>query len=71
MCYKKKWFIINNIYLGCGVPNRDAKLIGGEYLRSYEFPWLALIHIKNQTVVGSLINNRYILTAATPLIGYL
>lgn len=61
------FFIIIN--LECGVPNRNARLIGGEYLRSYEFPWLTLIYAKNETIVGSLISDRYILTAATPLIG--
>lgn len=52
------------------MPNREARIIGGEYLRTHEFPWLALIHFNNQTIVGSLINDRYVLTSASSLIGY-
>lgn len=55
---------------GCGVPNRNARLIGGEYLRSYEFPWLVLIRAKNESIVGSLISDRYVLTTAAPLAGF-
>lgn len=54
----------------CGVPNREARLLGGEYLRGYEFPWLALIQIKGvSTIPGTLINDRYVITAASTLLG--
>ncbi|XP_018306523.1 ovochymase-2 [Mycetomoellerius zeteki] len=55
----------------CGRPNRKAaRLLGGEYTESHEFPWLANIHIKSKLLVsGVLINDRYVLTAASQLIG--
>ncbi|XP_018347579.1 PREDICTED: vitamin K-dependent protein C-like [Trachymyrmex septentrionalis] len=55
----------------CGRPNRKtARLLGGEHTESHEFPWLANIHIKSKLLVsGVLINDRYILTAASQLIG--
>ncbi|KAG7211726.1 hypothetical protein KM043_010972 [Ampulex compressa] len=54
----------------CGRPNRSgARLLGGEYTDSHEFPWLANIHVKSQLLVsGVLINDRYVLTAASQLI---
>ncbi|KYQ53177.1 Ovochymase-2, partial [Trachymyrmex zeteki] len=58
-------------YPVCGRPNRKAaRLLGGEYTESHEFPWLANIHIKSKLLVsGVLINDRYVLTAASQLIG--
>ncbi|KYN35464.1 Transmembrane protease serine 9, partial [Trachymyrmex septentrionalis] len=58
-------------YPVCGRPNRKtARLLGGEHTESHEFPWLANIHIKSKLLVsGVLINDRYILTAASQLIG--
>jgi len=55
----------------CGRPNRKvARLLGGEYTESHEFPWLANIHVKSQLLVsGVLINDRYVITAASQLVG--
>ncbi|XP_001606281.2 trypsin-1-like [Nasonia vitripennis] len=55
----------------CGKSNRGgARFLGGEYTDTHEFPWLANIHVKNSVLVtGILINDRYVLTAASPLIG--
>lgn len=62
--------------LECGVPNREAKFLGGDFLRGYEFPWIASIHTfeggdltKIKTIPGTLINNKYVITGASPLIG--
>lgn len=55
---------------GCGIPNREARLLGGEYLRGYEFPWLGLVHLKGvASIPGTLINDRYVITSAAPLLG--
>jgi len=67
-------YSIKNIFytsVVCGRPNRKAaRLLGGEHTESHEFPWLANIHIKSKLLVsGVLINDRYILTAASQLIG--
>ncbi|XP_025986342.1 vitamin K-dependent protein C [Solenopsis invicta] len=55
----------------CGRSNRNAaRLVGGEYTESHEFPWLANIHVRSKFLVsGVLINDRYVLTAASQLIG--
>ncbi|CAH2012041.1 unnamed protein product [Acanthoscelides obtectus] len=59
-------------HTGCGVPNREAKLIGGEFMRVHEFPWAALIQIQGEherAVPATLINDRYVITSASNLLG--
>lgn len=55
----------------CGRTNRKAaRLLGGENTESHEFPWLANIHTSSGLLVsGVLINDRYIMTAASELVG--
>ncbi|XP_014295835.1 phenoloxidase-activating factor 1-like [Microplitis demolitor] len=55
----------------CGRSNRNtARFLGGETTYSHEFPWLVNVHIKSKTQVsGALINDRYIITAASQLLG--
>ncbi|XP_043280113.1 phenoloxidase-activating factor 3-like [Venturia canescens] len=55
----------------CGKSNRNyARLLGGEDTQSHEFPWLTNVHVKsNKLVSGILINDRYVLTAASQLVG--
>lgn len=57
----------------CGISNREARLLGGEELRTHEFPWMSAIQIENKKiqVPATLINNRYVITAASNLIGYI
>ncbi|KAF5295124.1 hypothetical protein FQA39_LY13275 [Lamprigera yunnana] len=63
-------FLFGNCKCKCGLPNRQARLIGGEYLRNYEFPWLAILQIKEKySVFGTLINNKYVITGASALAG--
>lgn len=55
----------------CGRSNRKAtRLLGGEYTESHEFPWLANIHVKSNLISGVLINDRYVMTAASEIIGF-
>ncbi|KAG5896146.1 hypothetical protein JTB14_015849 [Gonioctena quinquepunctata] len=54
----------------CGIPNREARLVGGEYLRGHEFPWASLIQLPgNSSFPATLINDRYLLTSANVVIG--
>nr|CAH7752889.1 unnamed protein product [Callosobruchus chinensis] len=56
----------------CGVPNREARLTGGEFMRVHEFPWAALVQIQgneDRVVPATLINDRYVLTTASNLLG--
>lgn len=47
---------------------RNARLLGGTDLAPFEFPWLVQVQTYGlATVPGTLINDRYVLTAATPL----
>ncbi|CAD6233796.1 GSCOCT00014108001.2-RA-CDS [Cotesia congregata] len=55
----------------CGRSNRNsARFLGGETTYSHEFPWLVNVHVKSENQVsGALINDRYIITAASQLEG--
>ncbi|KAH0945323.1 hypothetical protein HN011_012520 [Eciton burchellii] len=54
----------------CGRPNRKAaRLLGGENTESHEFPWLVNIHVKSKLLSGVLINDRYVMTAASQIVG--
>ncbi|XP_015606006.1 phenoloxidase-activating factor 3 [Cephus cinctus] len=55
----------------CGRPNRGgARLLGGEFTDTHEFPWLTNVHVKSTLLVsGVLINDRYVLTSASQLVG--
>lgn len=54
----------------CGVQTAESKIVGGNLTDLDEFPWMALLEYKNVLdevevkCSGTLINRRYILTAA-------
>lgn len=55
----------------CGIQSEDARIIGGQITEIGEFPWMALLRYRNLNgsdagfrCGGTLINNRYVLTAA-------
>ncbi|XP_023310641.1 vitamin K-dependent protein C-like [Anoplophora glabripennis] len=54
----------------CGIPNREARLLGGEYLRGHELPWAGLIQVKDgRSMPATLINDRFVVTSATNVLG--
>ncbi|XP_069702857.1 chymotrypsin A-like [Periplaneta americana] len=55
----------------CGRPNRlVTRLENGEFAQAHEFPWLAAIILNGTRLAsGALINDRYVLTAFSPLAG--
>lgn len=60
----------------CGIQSEETRIIGGETTEIGEFPWMALLRYKNLDGTdagfqcgGTLINNRYVLTAAHCLRG--
>jgi len=69
--YMKNISFIFYTSIVCGRSNRNAaRLLGGEHTKSHEFPWLANIHVKSELLIsGVLINDRYVLTAASQLVG--
>jgi V8-like Glu-specific endopeptidase len=51
----------------CGLQNKDDRIVGGEDAKKKEFPWQVAIVMpgtRQPMCGGSVINNRYILTAA-------
>lgn len=47
---------------------RNSRLLGGTDLAPFEFPWLVNIRVKTiGSVPGTLINDRYVLTAAVAM----
>lgn len=60
----------------CGIQNEETRIIGGETTEIGEFPWMALLRYKKLDGTdagyqcgGTVITNRYILTAAHCLKG--
>lgn len=51
-------------YTECGIINEKRRIVGGKPTEVNEFPWLALIRRDKMIhCSGSIINDRYILTA--------
>ncbi|XP_063866687.1 trypsin-1-like [Scylla paramamosain] len=49
----------------CGLPNRRAKIVGGNFAEFNEYPWqVALLYKGHFYCGGTLISDRYVLTAA-------
>ncbi|XP_037084290.1 trypsin-1-like [Pollicipes pollicipes] len=49
----------------CGVPNRGTRVVGGRPSRINEYPWAVALTYRGRFYCGgSLINDRYVLTAA-------
>lgn len=53
------------------MPNRSPRLHAGTHeLRPFEFPWLGQLLVKGTTSVQvNLINDRYVMGSATPIVG--
>lgn len=51
----------------CGIPNRSSRIVGGEETEVYEYPWqVGLVCAGGTSTIcgGTLISDRYVLTAA-------
>lgn len=67
-------FIFSACKCKCGIPNRRPRVIGGEQIQMHEFPWSSIIHLTENSekqVAGTIINNKYVLTAASQILGVL
>lgn len=56
----------------CGIPNTSTRVIGGHETQVNEYPWIGLMLIGTNRVLcgSSLINDRYVLTAAHCIDGF-
>ncbi|KAM0734720.1 Trypsin-7 [Formica fusca] len=52
-------------YCSCGLRNEESRIVGGQTTSMNEFPWIARLSYLNKFYCGgTLINDRYVLTAA-------
>ncbi|XP_050426953.1 trypsin-1-like [Adelges cooleyi] len=56
----------------CGALGKKMRIVGGTHAYANKFPWMASIRLKKDYICGaSLINNKYVLTAAHCVLHYL
>ena len=60
------------IFSACGVSRKDEqRIVGGRPTEAYDYPWMAGLLYKGALYCGAtLINDRYVITAAHCVDGY-
>lgn len=62
---RENWLTLDFHRSGCGVRNDESRIVGGQTTEVNEFPWIARLSYLNKFYCGgTLINDRYVLTAA-------
>ncbi|XP_063244255.1 transmembrane protease serine 9-like [Bacillus rossius redtenbacheri] len=63
---------LNRCTCSCGLPNEETRIVGGVTTRQHEYPWMVRLTYFNRFYCGAmLINDRYIMTAAHCVRGFI
>lgn len=65
------FLFFESLYKGCGIANKQKRIVGGQETEVNQYPWMALLTYSNRFYCGAtLINDRYVMTAAHCVSGF-
>lgn len=59
------------MYLGCGIVNKQTRIVGGQETEINQYPWMAMLMYSGKFYCGgALISDVYVLSAAHCVSGF-